>query len=128
MNIQTQEKSEDTKSNVVQLRNAITDTQAYNALQSIEYLKDTKREFCDEVLEFTLEHMFNCLNSAGFFTHNRKVDAREIVLIEQALQCMLYKYYGLDHPFDGMAADIIKLDGDEELEEEVVSDEDLPNT
>ena len=115
MNTTAIEKQE-TTNNVVQLRNAVSDTQVYNALQSIEQVKEVKREYCDEVLEFSVEHLFNCIEGFGFFSNSKRIDPKEIILLENIIQAMLYRYYGLEHPFQNLASEVITM-ADEDMNE-----------
>lgn len=102
-------------SNVVPLPNKFTSDQLYNAQKSIEDAKEAKSEFCEEVLEFTMEQLFSCMKQFGFFVDPspNRVNEKDVVLLEQAIGSILYRYQGLVHPFHEITEGLITIPGDE---------------
>lgn len=121
MNTITQETTETPDDNVIHLNPNLTRQKLKNIENSIETIKETKREYCDEALEYIMDHLFNMTASLGFLTDNRRVNSKELILIEQLVQSMLYRYHGLEHEFDELANNVITIEDedDEEIEEEV---------
>lgn len=123
MNTITQETTETSDDNVIHLNPNLTRQKLKNIENSIETIKETKREYCDEALEYIMDHLFNMTASLGFLTDNRRVNSKELILIEQLVQSMLYRYHGLEHEFDELANNVITIEDededDEEIEEEV---------
>lgn len=120
MNTIPQENSEQSD-NVIHLSPSLTKQKIKNIEKSINQIKETKREYCDEACEYIVDHLFNLTSSLGFLTDNQRVNGKELVLIEALIQSMLYRYYGLDHEFSELANSVIRVideDGDPVFEED----------
>lgn len=103
-------------SNVVSLPNYASEKRSFDAQSSIKFAKEVKAEFCLEAADFAFEQLFTNLKSFGFFqdTHGGRVEPKDILLIEQAIQAVLFRYYGLEHAMHGVTEEIFDVTEDEE--------------
>ena len=105
----TQPQSTSEINNVVQLRPMIGETQLHNATKTTEIAKEQKREFCDEVLEFVTEQLFVTIRNHGFLSDPQRVNHKDMVMVEQAVQAVLYRNFDLPHPMYEVNEKIITL-------------------
>jgi len=117
------EATANTASNVIQLPTRITDIEFANIENSRNLIIEKKKEYCDEVLEYSLEHFFNCLDGFGIKFDNNRMNAKQLVMLEEICQAILYQYYGIEHPFQNIAEELISVVDDEPIEEGVDEDE-----
>lgn len=111
--------------NVFQFSADISPKRLYDAQTSINQAKQTKEDFCDEVLDFVMEHTFSSMKSFGFFADSSRINHKDIVLLEQAIGAILYRYYNLDHEFHPITEDLISIPGEEDLDDEPAAIGDL---
>lgn len=109
-------KQETPVNNVVSLPTPLSESQIYNAQRCVEEAKEIKREFCDESLEFVMEHSLNCMKQFGFLMDGRRVQTQDVVMLEQAIGALMYRYYGLEHPLHEVNDNVIKIAGEEDEE------------
>lgn len=110
MNTITQEDSNTKGSNIVHLNRNLTFENLQNIESAIDQIKQTKKEYCDESLDYIVEHLFNLISSLGFFADNNRINPKELILIEQLIQSALYRYYGLEHEFNALADNVITIE------------------
>lgn len=104
-------------SNVIQLPTSLTEKQLYDAESSIKIAQETKQEFCGEVLEFSMEQLFNCFRSFGVFSgDSARMNRKDIVLLEQSMESILFRYYGIPHRLHEIVDDMIQVAGEDDLE------------
>lgn len=98
--------------NVIQFERSqnITDQQFHNLDQQRERITRNKQEFCDEVLDYSMEHLLNCISSFGFFMDESRIETKDLVMLEQAIQALLYRYYNLEHQMHDVTEQIIDLE------------------
>lgn len=111
-------------SNVIQLPNSISDKQLFDAQQTINFLKEQKTEFCDEVLEFAMDQTFNAIKNFGFMHDGRRVNTKDIVMLEQSIGSILYRYYGLEHPLHSVVEDMISIPSEDDIDDDDIEFED----
>jgi hypothetical protein len=88
--------------------------------ESIEQVKQTKRDYCDEILEFSMEQLVSCLHSFGTFQDSSRVTQKDMILLEQSLQSVLYRYNGLVHPLHTVVEDLIHPVDEQDAEDESI--------
>ncbi len=105
--------------NVVQLPTYASEKQLFDAQSSIKFAKDVKAEFCREAGEFAFEQLFANFKAFGFFQDgNSRVNVKDILLVEQAIESILFRYYGLDHQMHGVVEGMFFVTDEDELEDE----------
>lgn len=102
------------ENNVMQFPAFKGQREAFNANQSREYMKASKAEFCDEVVEYTMEQVFYILQSMGALQDGRRVNEHDVMLIGEALESLLHRYYGIEHDFHDLVAELYKKDETEQ--------------
>jgi len=107
-------------SKVVQLYKEISPGDISNAEDAINLAKTIREDLSDDITEVVMEQFMGWLTSYGIFSRSEKFNAKDIIMIENAVAGALYRYYGISHPIHEMVDEVIKM-GDEA--EEDVSDE-----
>lgn len=107
------------ESNVVTLRTArLTKRKIAHIEASIEQVQFVKREFCEEILEFVMEQLISNLQAFGTFQDSSKIKQKDVILLEQSVQSLIYRYHGLPHPLHSLVESFVNAD-DDSLEEDV---------
>ncbi len=106
---------------VVQFRSrALREIDIANIEDSIESSRTVKVDFVNDAVEFTLDQIVACMGSFGInIASTQHVRTESMVALEQLLTAIGLEYYRIDHPFQQIVTDCIKLTDDEpELESE----------
>ena len=106
-----------TQTNVVALRpKKLSKAKMVHIEESIEQAREVKRDFCEEVVEFVMEQLISNLQAFGTFQDASKVKQKDVILLEQSIQSLVYRYQGIPHPLHNVIETLIQSTEDEEGE------------
>lgn len=108
------------KSNVVSLRKTLDGSHLHNVEEAIQTAIQIKTDLSNDIAEMTMENVVAFLTSYGVLNDHSRVDTRDMIMLENALQAALYRYHGIEHPLHEVTDDVFQFEGDEndETEEE----------
>lgn len=95
-----------TNNNVVQLRNDLSETDIINAEKAIELAKQIRIDLAEDITELAMENFMGLLIPYGILVDNNRVDNRDFIMIEQAIQAALYRFYGMEHPLHEVSEEV----------------------
>lgn len=106
-------------SNIITIRDKkLSKSKVLKIEESINQVIETKKEFSNEILDFTTEQTISCLRQFGIFQDPGRVTQKDVILLEQSIQSLIYRYYGILHPIHDIVDQLISTDDDsEEIEE-----------
>lgn len=104
------------ESNVIQFRSANPSQMFLNRQDAKDVVAEVKTEFCDDIAEFTMDQVNQIMQQFGAMVDPKRINVKDMMLIESAIQGALYRYYGLTHPIHDVVEDIQELE--DELEDE----------
>lgn len=102
--------------NIIYLPTRSTAPNLLEIEQSIANIQQRKQEYCDEVSDFAMEHLIHCIKGFGFLADGSRVNGKDLVLVELAIESILYRYYGIEHPLHETVEQLIS-DGSEDTDE-----------
>lgn len=105
--------SEDLKSvnKVVPIRtNTLDQSQILNVNESIELAKQIRTDLCDDITEIAMEQLLAFFGAYGIFSDTNRYNARDVIMVENAIASALHRYYGLEHPLQEVTDDVFRFD------------------
>ena len=89
-----------------------------NAEDTIQYMKEVRKEFADEVVDFTVEQTISCMRQFGALNDGNRCKTQDFLMLENAVAAILYRYYNLEHALHPISDDIFIMEDEDELDEE----------
>lgn len=103
---------------IVTLHSALSEEDYHNATETVNLLRQTKAEHCDAVIDFSIEQLFSIFRSSGFFNVEGRMNVKDVMMLENSIGALLYRYFQLEHPFHAVTDEIIRLEDEEGPEDE----------
>jgi hypothetical protein len=72
-------------------------------------IKDVKSYYNAEALEFVMEVTMQTINNCGYLSDGRRVNTKDLMLLELAIESILHRYQGLDHPLHETVEGLIQI-------------------
>lgn len=94
-------------------KNKLDLSQINNIEDSIELAKQIRLDLCEDITELCMEQLMALLSTYGIFSDPIRYNAKDSIMIENAIASALYRYYGLEHPLQEVTDDVFKIDDDE---------------
>ena len=105
------------KNNVIGLNKALDESHLHNVEEAIKTAIQIKTDLSDDIAEMTIENVVAFLTSYGVLNDHRRVDTRDMIMLEKAIQAALYRYYGIEHPLHEVTDEVFQFEDSEEGEE-----------
>jgi hypothetical protein len=70
-----------------------------------------------------MDGVISMYKNFGYLTDGRRVNTKDMVLLEMAIEGVMYRYYGMDHPIHPIAENAITIEDELESENEQETDE-----
>lgn len=99
--------------NVVSLHKNLDQPSIKNIEDAIETAKQIKTDISDDLTDVVMENAMGMLTTYGIIADNNRVDTRDIIMLETAIQSMIYRYYGIEHPLHEVTEEVIKIEEEE---------------
>lgn len=77
-----------------------------------------KEEIANDVAEMAMENVIGMLTSYGALRDSTRISTFDMMLLENAIQGLLYRYYQIPHPIHEIADEAFQIDDVEEEVEE----------
>lgn len=97
------------KTNIFQIRKNSEDVPLQTIEDSITEAKRVREELAQDLTEVTMEQAMGFLTGYGILREMHKVDGRDLIMLENAIQAILYRYYGLEHPLHEVTEEVFEF-------------------
>lgn len=101
------------KNNVVSLNKTLDEPHLHNVEDAIQTAIQIKTDLSNDIAELTMENIVAFLTSYGVLNDHSRVDTRDMIMLENAIQASLYRYYGIDHPLHEVTDDVFQFEDEE---------------
>jgi hypothetical protein len=112
------------KSNIHFLKRNMDEQHLKNVDDSINYIKDVRKEFSNEVTDFAMEQTIACIKQFGALSDGGRCKTQDFILLENAIQAIIYRYYNLEHPLHPITDDMFVIEDEESEDEELPEEKD----
>lgn len=94
------------ENNVVQLRKSFDDVPLQTIEDSIDEAKRVREELSHDMMEMAMEQVMGFFTSYGVLKDMSRVDGRDLIMLENSIQAVLHRYYGLEHPLHEVTEEV----------------------
>lgn len=108
-----QSMQEPAASNIIPFSKQPAPQQLQNAIQSQEDIINVKTEISNDISEMVMENVMGMLTSYGALRNPEKVNTFDLMMLENSIQALLYRYYRIEHPLHEVTDDLFEIEEEE---------------
>jgi hypothetical protein len=88
-----------------------------NAQESLEFITQVRKDFCDEVASDVFDAVLAILNNYGMSFNGNITYVKDLTFVEEGIKSMIYRIKRLEHPMQPVVDQTINIS--DELKEEI---------
>lgn len=103
-------------SNIIPFSKTMDQQHLFNADKAREETASFKEEISNDIAEMAMENIIGMLTTYGALRNPDKIHTMDLMMLENSIQALLYRYYQINHPLHEVTDDLFEIDNGETTE------------